>query len=269
MSRVVPLLILLLMPVGHAMAEAMLLVQGYLGDGDPWRRSGVATALAANGWQDGGHLFNTPRGVTGQRRTASGGKIFYTVALPTDAPLWGQMRALVPVMHYLRQRHVGESLYLVGHSAGGVLARLYMVQYPEAAVQALITIASPHLGTATAEAGLMVGDSPLGWFAPFMEADELNRSRALYYDLAREQSGNLLFWLNRQPHPRAHYISVVHQDGGLFGLGDIVVPDWSQDMNNVVILRGRARTVYLRAGHNLTSVDGQLLLGILSRLQQS
>lgn len=269
MLRFVPLLILLFMPVSHALAETLLLVQGYLGEGNPWRQSGVAAVLVSGGWQDGGHLVATPRGVVGERRTAGRSKTFYTLKLPSDAPLMVQMRAFTPVMQYLRQRHPGESLYLVGHSAGGVLARLYMVQHPEAAVQTLITIASPHLGTASAEAGLLAGDSPLGWIAPFMGADELNRSRGLYHDLAREQSGNLLFWLNRQPHPLASYVSVIHQGGGLFGLGEMVVPDWSQDMNNVIMLRGRARTVSLVAGHNLTPDDGRIVLEILARLQHS
>jgi len=262
-------LLLLMLPAGHAAAAVMVLVQGYLGYDDPWRRSGVGQVLMEGGWQDGGHLFVSPRGVEGERRVAPARDSFYTLALPSDAPLFFQLRTLAPLLTRIQNRHPGESLILVGHSAGGVLARLYMVQHPDSAVRMLITIASPHLGTASAEVGLLAGDSPLGILAPLLGAEELNRSRGLYYDLAREQAGNLLYWLNRQPHPRARYVSVVHRDGGWFPLGEAVVPDWSQDMNNVIILRGRAQTFYLEGGHGLGPADGRLLLDIVARVRRS
>ena len=120
-----------------AAAEAMVLVQGYLGEDDPWRRSGVATAIVRAGWQDGGHLVDGPEGV---RRNGPGNKStksFYTLALPTEAPLLVQARYLERYMAYVRVRHEGESLTLVGHSAGGVVARLYMVQHPKVRISAL------------------------------------------------------------------------------------------------------------------------------------
>lgn len=263
------LFLLLLFPFTAAQAEVMVLLQGYLGDDDPWRRSGVAQILSAAGWRDAGNLYNTPRGVMRSIPAAPAPRQFYTVSLSTQAPLMHQLRELTPLMQTLRRRHAGESLLLVGHSAGGVLARLYMVQNPALRVSALITIASPHLGTASAEAGLMAGDTPLGWFAPLLGEETLYRSRGLYYDLAREQAGNLLYWLNRQSHPRSRYVSVVRRGGGLFGLSDWVVPDWSQDMNNVMMLRGRAQTLQVGGEHNLAPADGRLLLRILQRLQRS
>lgn len=169
----------------------------------------------------------------------------------------------------LRSGYPDDSLALVGHSAGGVVARLYMVRHPDIPVSLLVTIASPNRGTESAEIGLMAGQSPLGWIAPWLGADVLNRSQGLYYDLARENPGNLLGWLNRQPHPEAVYVSVVRRkDGGLLGMGDMVVPDWSQDLNGVIALRGRARTVYSDEGHGLSSGDGEVLLYILESLRR-
>ncbi|MEN8169846.1 MAG: alpha/beta fold hydrolase [Pseudomonadota bacterium] len=254
---------------GIAAAEAMVLVQGYLGEDDPWRRSGVSTAIQRAGWQDGGHLMDGPDGV---RRNGPGSKVaksFYTVALPTEAPLLAQVQYLERYMAYVQARHEGESLYLIGHSAGGVLARIYMVRHPRVRISALITIASPHLGTGSAEVGLMASQSPLGWVAPFMGAQSLNRSQGLYHDLSREQPGSLLYWLNRQPHPQSRYVAVIHKGGGLFGLGDMVVPEWSQDMNNVASLRGAVVSLQVSGEHQLNATDGVLLLDILSRLQRS
>ena len=254
---------------GLAAAEAMVLVQGYLGEDAPWRRSGVASAIVRAGWQDGGHLMDGPQGVRRNGPGSKAAKSFYTLALPTEAPLLVQARYLERYMTYLQVRHEGESISLVGHSAGGVVARLYMVQHPKVRISALITIASPHLGTGTAEAGLMASQSPLGWVAPFMGAQSINRSQGLYHDLSRENPGNILYWLNRQPHPKSRYVAVVHKDGGFFGMGDFIVPEWSQNMNNVASLRGAVVTVPVSGEHQLNAGDGALLMDLLHRLRAS
>lgn len=261
-------LILMLLP-GLAAAEAMVLVQGYLAYDDPWRSSGASVAMVQSGWQDGGQLIDGPDGVRRYGPEGKAAKSFYTLALAVEAPLLVQAKQLERFMAYVRARHEGESIYLVGHSAGGVVARLYMVQHPKVRVSALITFASPHLGTGSAEAGRMMGQSPLSWVAPMMGADTLNRSQGLYHDLMREQPGNLLFWLNRQPHPESRYVSVVRKGGGFFGVGDIIVPDWSQDMNNVAPLRGKVRSIPVNADHSLTPADGALLMDMLRRMQAS
>ncbi|MDH5785181.1 MAG: alpha/beta hydrolase [Chromatiales bacterium] len=263
------ILLLALWLPGLAAAEAMVLLQGYLAYDDPWRSSGASVAMVQAGWQDGGQLIDGPDGVRRFGPEGKAAKSFYTVALAVEAPLLVQAQQMERFMAYVRARHEGESLYLVGHSAGGVVARLYMVQHPKVRIRGLITFASPHLGTGTAEAGRMMGQSPLSWMAPMVGADTLNRSQGLYHDLMREQPGNLIFWLNRQPHPESKYVSVVRKGGGLFGMGDIIVPEWSQDMNNVMPLRGKATSLPVGADHSLTPADGALLMEILRRIHTS
>ncbi len=266
--RVFVLLMLIGLFPAVAGAEALVLLQGYLGEDDPWRRSGVARELATAGWRDGGHLHVAPYGVRSTVPAMPAGRTFYTVVLSSEAPLMAQLRQLEPMMAYVRSRHAHESLLLAGHSAGGVLGRLYMVHHPDVAISALITFASPHLGTETAELGQAIGQSPLGWLAPLLGADTLNRSQGLYHDLGREHPSNLLFWLNRQPHPPARYISVVRRESGFPLANDLAVPAWSQDMNHVPVLQGRARVVFSDGGHNLNPGDGVLLVNLLRRLQR-
>jgi hypothetical protein len=115
----------------------------------------------------------------------------------------------------------------------------------------------------------MAGYSPLGWVAPLLGGGTLNRSQGLYYDLVRERPGSLLFWLNHQEHPASRYISIVREDDGLLNFGDLVVPAWSQDMNQVAALRGRARRIVTQGGHGLTRQDGELLLQILRSNSQA
>jgi triacylglycerol lipase len=252
-----------------AVAETLVLIQGYLGSAEDWRESGVTDVLSSNGWRDAGHLRLTPAGVRSNRPLARGGKRFYTLSLPTEAPLLAQANILGQYMTTITGQYPGETLILAGHSAGGVLGRLYMVQHPDSGVDALITIASPHLGTESAEIGAQAGRSPLAWLAPLVGGDTLNRSQGLYQDLSRERPGNLLFWLNRQEHPPARYISVVRRDESLLGIGDIIVPEWSQDMNHVYALRGRARSLVVPGEHGLDRRDGELLVRILGELQSA
>lgn len=249
------------------LAETLVLIQGYLGRAENWHDSGITRALEAAGWADGGQLFLTPRGVQASMGKGVAPKKFFTLDLPTQAPLLIQSRSLEQYLDYLRKLYPDNSLVLVGHSAGGVLGRLYMVQHPDSGVALLITIASPHRGTESAELGLLAGQSPLAWLGPMIGIDTLNRSQGVYHDLMREQPNNLLGWLNYQPHPPATYISIVHDgDKDMLGLGELIVPAWSQDMNLVPALRGRVQTIRRQGGHALNLDDGRALVQLLNRL---
>jgi hypothetical protein len=72
----------------------------------------------------------------------------------------------------------------------------------------------------------------------------------------------VLFWLNRQPHPDSYYASIVRA-----GDGDMVVPEWSQDLNHVPALQGRARTVLTNKDHALGPEDGRLLVVLLKEMR--
>jgi pimeloyl-ACP methyl ester carboxylesterase len=259
-------LVFVALPAG---AERLVLVQGYLGEGSSWDAWEVTPALERSGWADGGHLIYTPGGVGIREGNVGTARRYYTLELPTEGPLLVQERYLAAYLDFLETRYGPESVILAGHSAGGVVARLYMVNHPEAGIDALITIASPNLGTDRAELGALAGQTPLAWVAPFLGGGTLNRSQALYRDLAREQTGNLLFWLNRQPHPPARYISVVRGADGPLSFGDLVVPAWSQDLNQVYALRGRAVRVESPGNHFMGPEDGELLVRILNWLQNA
>lgn len=261
--RIIPIILLSLVFPATVSAETLVLLQGYLADGDYWREVGITKVLARDTWMDAGTLRATTRGVRADRPAPRSNRRVYTLELPSEAPLMVQLGYLERYLDYIQEQHPYESLILSGHSAGGVLARLYMVRHPDTPIGALITFASPHLGTDSAEIGAMAGNSPLGWVAPLLGGATLNRSQGLYQDLVRERPGSLLFWLNRQEHPSSRYISIVREDEGLLSLGDLLVPAWSQDMNQVAALRGRANKIVTPSGHGLSEQDGELLLQIL------
>ena len=256
---IILLLALTVLPL-TGQAKALIFIQGYEENGSEWRTHGVTVPLLATGWSDGGHLFDRGFGITVPTH-AKGADQFYTVALPTEAPLMLQMQILARYVDAVNLGHPGESLILAGHSVGGVLGRLYMVKNPHVPVAGLVTIASPHRGTGLSEAGVILGQTPLSWGLPFIGADSINRSQGLLYDLRREAPINFLFGLNRDLHPVSRYLSVIRNDW-------VVSPE-SQEMRFVAALINSdlTETVFSTGDHDLNPDDGRILVGFLATVQ--
>jgi triacylglycerol lipase len=249
-----------------AKADVAILVHGYLGSAASWERSGVTTVLSQQGWQPAGVL--TPRGLIPLPGASSVNR-FYTVELPSQAPIGVQARILSGMIQAVERQRPDEPMILVGHSAGGVVARMALVAGGVSDVAALITLASPHLGTLRAVEALDETDDPfpICLIKDFFGGDlydVVRDSWGVLLDLTPERPGNLLFWLNRQPHPDVKYISIVRS--GPVGLGDELVPAYSQDMNHVAALRGRSETRVTPVSHSLNPMDGSLLAELLNAL---
>ncbi|MEZ5672441.1 MAG: alpha/beta hydrolase [Thiotrichaceae bacterium] len=242
--------------------QTLVLIHGYLGTGTAWRDTGIVSILQRVGWRDSGHLFPYSELPTGLPDSPTQ-RYLYTVTLFSEAPLAVQTQQLSFYLHWLQQRYPDNTMILVGHSAGGVVARLSMLLHPELPINGLITIASPHLGTDKAELGYMLSHSPMSWAALFMGLGTINRSRELYRDLIRERPATDLFWLNRRPHPQATYISIIraNENEGF----DSFVPAYSQNMNNVSALRGQSLVIPTHGDHALRWQDGILLADLLKR----
>lgn len=245
-------------------AKTVVFIQGYQSNGYQWRSEGIVPLMVASGWKDGGHIVTGRNGIELRPPFVGVAKqgTLYTIALPTEAPLMYQLQYLQAYMASVMSKHQKEPLYLVGHSAGGVLARLFMVKnnVQNQSIEGLITIASPHLGSEASEMGLAITQSPMSMMLPFMGADSINRSQELFYDLSPESNGNLLFWLNRQPHPPSKYVSVIRRDGDFF------VTHYSQNMNKVYALQGKAKVFYAPGGHSLVSTDAPIILKLLGSM---
>lgn len=232
--RIITFIFILFLSASSYAGKTVVLIHGYLGDDSSWHANGIVAALQQ-------HYYT------------------YTVNLPSEAPLVAQAQYLDVYLRDIKTKHPKNSLVLVGHSAGGVVARLVMVR-SGIPIQGLITISSPHLGTDKAELAYNISNSPFGWIAPFLGLSTINRSRDLYRDLMRENPSSLIFWLNRQPHPKAFYSSIVRI------AGDKWVAPYSQDLNDVPALRGLATTITSVGTHHLQPADGPVLLDLLNRM---
>lgn len=265
------LLILLWLPWSAGQAGSVLvLVHGYLGSGQSFVQSGVVAELANSGWHYGGDWTMGPTGQPQLRGPGSNHPdTVYTVTLPANAPLIIQADWLSLMRRAIGQQHPDQPMILVGHSAGGVVARLSLVRGGKARVEHLITIASPHLGT---ERALQALDATQGggFFGPVRRMftrqaiggsnyDTLRASQSVLIDLTPPAPGNLLGWLNHQQHPNIAYDAVIRDTGLRMG-GDMLVPAFSQDLNNVPALRGRAQVVLSPAEHWLQRADATIIL---------
>jgi pimeloyl-ACP methyl ester carboxylesterase len=269
------LLMLLLAAAGlHgslARADVLVLVHGYLSGAQSWDASGVTAVLQRHGWRHGGIYVSGP---SGPRLipvpVPRGGHTYYSVDLPSEAPVVVQAAQLRDMLDAIYRSHAGEPVYVVGHSAGGVVARAALVNNGGGNTRALITIASPHLGTYRAEQALDATDIPFPFsILPDIFAGEIydtaRRSRSLYVDLVRPRPGTLLYWLNGQPHPDILYFSIVRGQESV-AMGDLVVPGYSQDMNNIPVLRGRSTRISIPSDHGLDVLDGGVIVNLLSEL---
>lgn len=265
--------LLLLLPLKQSVAEITILAHGYMSDAAIWEVSGVNNALRQDGWQYAGNLGYSPAGLLDQTiKSETGEKRFYTVQLPALAPAAIQASWMNAALQHLSTQYPDDSINLVGHSAGGVVARLTLVQYGAGNVKRLITLAAPHLGTDKAIKALNASNDS-GMFGFIKEAlvrdaigdgmyNTLQHSRGILVDLTPPAPGSMLFWLNGQAHPDIEYISIIRSAGYNIA-GDIAVPPFSQDMNQIPVLAGKSRPVVVLQGHELTPQDGKLLADIL------
>jgi pimeloyl-ACP methyl ester carboxylesterase len=253
-----------------ARADVLVLVHGYLSGAQSWDASGITAVLERHGWQRAGVFISGPGGI--QLIPAPGGageRKFYTVDLPSEAPIMIQAFQLRQILQSINTRHANEPVSVAAHSAGGVVARAALVRGDIPNIKALITIASPHLGTGRAEQALDVTDIPfpLSIFTDFFGGDTYDtamRSRSLFVDLVRQRPGTLLYWLNNLPHPDIEYVSVVRGQAAVI-TGDYVVPGYSQDMNNVPALQGKSALITVNnSNHGLTMLDGNVIVSVLS-----
>jgi pimeloyl-ACP methyl ester carboxylesterase len=253
----------------QARADILLLVHGYLAGADSWQHTGINDALDTHGWKRVGLLLDGPGGVQLLATSnLNAERKVYVADLPAEAPAIVQSDIFLAMLERTRQQHPGENIIIVGHSAGGVVARLSLIRGGAANVTELITIASPHVGTTRAEQALDVTNDhgPFNMVKSFFGGggyDALKRSRGLLYDLTRPHPGNMLYWLNSQPHPDIKYVSIIRTDPVGFA-GDDLVPGYSQDMNNVPALHGKSSVITTPSGHSLVTQDAITLLNILT-----
>ena len=262
------LIFLLLLSSSVLNAKTIVFLHGYMEDGMSWRNSSVTVPLLQNHWLDGGALRINQHGVQKYPQTISpkDRDVFYTVELPWTRPLLQQSQFLARYLHAIysiRQQPIS----LVGHSIGGVVARQYLLANHSVPINALISIASPHLGSPFAELGLLAIKTPMDDLAKGAGFEELKDSKILLKELQFEKPNNYLYQLNHQQHPNIAYLSIIRKNKKIaFGKFDYAVPSYSQNMNNIWMLKGKSTVFSSNEGHGLTAIDGWVIAKFLEKL---
>jgi len=247
------------------MAKTVVLIHGFTGNGMDWRKSGFTKLLEVSGWKDGGSYGFNQWGMLTPRGVQLSGNVFFTVNLPSIANIQTQEGILKQYLQHLYSQRI-EPITLVGHSAGGITARLYVLDPARQPVNGLITIAAPHLGTPAANLAYLAGNSPIGMMASMIGENELQDGRGLFLDLKEEKPYNFLYWMNHQAHPDIHYASIIRRNDSIAGPNkfDFIVPANSQNMNHIWALRNRSGIALSKDNHSLNGKDGKIVADVLS-----
>jgi len=262
------LLLLCLLFPGLLLADIAVFVHGYNSNGNTWRNSGIVPLLVQHGWNDPAFSpFELSQ--TGQH--------IVTVELPARAPVEIQASHLSFYLKNISDQFPQQKIHLIAHSAGGVVARLALINHYQDLIQGaqnksksdefipivqLITIATPHFGSPVAEWAHSASDTPIGLFAPFVGMDEINQAETLYKQMSRPHKNYFLYWLNQQPHPPILYTSIIRADDSLIS-GDWYVPPYSQNMSAIAAVDSQSRTILTPGNHGLKFQDGLLLINLL------
>ncbi len=258
-----------------ASADVLVLIHGYMGSPDSWEKTGINNLLEDHGWQRGGLIIPDTREYFPDpiHRLSSdrADNISYVIDMPWMRPLDEQADYLEIAMQRVFKMRPDESITLIGHSAGALAARLWLVQYYQPSVVGLVSIAAPNLGTPRAIDALELTDpvfAPLDAVRNMFGGNLYNtvrRSRDLVYDFTppNRRNPNVLYRLNQQSHPDIKYVSVVREDRRGYDKDWLVSAD-SQDLNNVAALRGKSKTYIVSQDHPLSREDGHLLTTILA-----
>jgi len=256
-----------------AKADILLLVHGFQSDMLTWQRAGIITVLEQHGWHKTDYLIASPNGIVPMHTPEKiPDKKIVSLQLPSDIQLRVQANMFTAALHHLADVYPNEKVIVVGHSLGGLTARLSLVKNGVFQVKALITIASPHLGTDLALIGMQELDDNFmsRWFKRMFSGGRyqmLENSAPVIYDILPERPGNMLYALNRQPHPDIPYFSIVrsYPNGQL---GDQIVPGYSQDMHSVAAIRQRSTRILQGSRHDLTQQDAFSILNAIDLINK-
>lgn len=266
MKRFLIILTLLLFS-SFTQADILVFVHGFDSDSLTWRKKGIIGQLQMAGWQDAGNIIMAPNGmILYQKPLQLQPFRMVTVDLPSTAPIPVQGNILARYLYYLAAQDKDQTFTLIGHSAGGIVARFVMVSNPQLKINKLITIASPHRGSGMAEAMELASKMFMGDMFDMMGDDTLKDSEDLMNQLQRDDPGTFLFWLNHQPHPPAKYYSII-RTATKFSRKDFIVPKERQDMRLIPTIPN-ALSFGSYGKHQLNPRDAALIISLVNPVGQ-
>ncbi len=211
----------------NSFADVVVLVHGYDSKPSVWLKHGI--------YQNLSQKFNNKH-------------VIYTAQLPNKAPIAIQANILSKQLEGLKKQY-NQPIILVGHSAGGVVARYLTVHRKGLNIKGLITISAPHLGSNLAfVSNIVSGVVPFTSIIPVF--DSLDEAKGLYGNIRRRSI--FLKQLNHQQHPDICYVSIIREKSLV---SDMVSMQHSQNMNSVPALRGKSYVIGSHKHHSLNRFD--------------
>ncbi len=269
MKRILALCIIMFAYTGTSVAgDSVVFIHGLSGNTHSWSKKGIINILYQDGWQVAGEAFYDYRyGIHLKKHAGITDKNLFLLTVPSRAAIGRQAQIVEYVLERINELVPDDNIHLVGHSAGGVVARLIVVNNKFPKIKSLITIATPHFGTRRAEMALDFADLPfplniMAETGGGREYDKFQSTQGLFRDLIRPRPGTFLHWLNWQQYPDINYYSIVRKHKSIISK-DFMVPSLSQNMALLPTLHNRTKTYWVGKSHALSAKDGLALKRIL------
>ena len=115
----------------NVFSDIALLIHGFDSNASTWQKSGITHYLDQQGWPYKGILTANNNSVnllpnshvSEDHLNSEEKQKLYNANLLSTAPLEVQAQQLTTIIQWLNQTYPEEPIYLVGHSAGGLVAR--------------------------------------------------------------------------------------------------------------------------------------------------
>lgn len=163
--------------------------------------------------------------------------------IPFTAPLEVQSAFL-----NLELNKIDGDIILVGHSAGGVVARNTLVRSGNNNIKQLITIASPNFGSIMAGYSTFINDIPFSGFITKVVATESYYAQLPISQLRKNSS--FLNSLNSMSHPNICYTSIIKTGGSI---NNSFADVYSQDLRFIPNIK--SSVLFTNTGHALDLSD--------------
>lgn len=211
--------------VNRRAPSPILFVHGIGGSAQTWNEAGLTSYLRSRELEYGGvvRIYN---GGAAAMNTAPDADFFLVEISPSFQSLERWEESLATAITAVRKETGASQVVLVGHSAGGLAARKYLVDHPDDhGVAKLVTIASPHRGSELALLSLVkktlregTAQEGMGGLV-YRTLDErlsayerglgIPLDAPIFEDLLPEHRNPGLWVVNRKPHPTIDYACIL------------------------------------------------------------
>ncbi|HEX3530740.1 MAG TPA: alpha/beta fold hydrolase [Thermoanaerobaculia bacterium] len=192
--------------VGRRVPAPILFLHGFGSGAETWKDARLTDFLQSKGLRFGGTVRIDGKGEARIEGSSAGADFFLLAVSSSFQGLDGWTRDIAKLVAKVREATQAPRVVLVGHSAGGLAGRRYLVEhFSDHHLAKLVTVASPHRGSELGWLWLLkkkLQSTPIdAWLAGVERGVGTPLDSPLLHDLLPERQNPALARLNKTAHP--------------------------------------------------------------------